>query len=274
MLDEMLLTDIKLENNCFSETNDTKINTNIITDFIGRPFNYQTINELEEIQSISNNNLLNKFKEKIKHKKKFRIYIYKKRGRKTKENENSIKIHGKFGEDNIIRKIQVSYINFIIDFLNEILRIINRIDLHFIRLDYFYKKIVNKSHREILKKKNIEEVLRNKISSKYSNNKINVNRDICEKIKKENIYLLINILNKNIFFFFDKIYYKNCRNFNFKEFGFDDMNVQLSQKIELFEDLIAKNKNDIHFEKYKVKLDECAKKYFLPKRKEIFRCNY
>lgn len=277
MKDEMLLTDINIENNFVSETDDTKFNTsnvNITTDFIGKPFNYQTIKDLEDHQLISEYYIKNSFKTRIKNSQKFFTYISQKRGRKTQENENSAKIHGKFDKDNITRKIQVSYINFITDLLNEILVLINRKDLHFMRLHYLFKRVVNKSHRNNLKKQTIEEVLRNKISSKYSIKKRDVNIEICEKIKKENINILINILNKNIFFFFDKIYYKNCRKFNFKEFGLEDIEVQLSPKIELFEDLMTKNRNDIHFQKYKLKLNECAKKYFLPEKKEIFKCNY
>ena len=279
MIEDFFYTQTNLDNNSLFETDFTKkISTdNITTDFIGQPFNYKYNHENE--QDFQTNTLIyddnlskslnnpNKKSDKL-----FSIYIRRKRGRKT--NDNLPKIHGKFDEDNIIRKIQVSYINFIIDFMNILLTIINRKDLHFIPLNYYYKRKVNKEHRASLKNATIEEVLKNKISSKYSTKNENVNKDICEKIKKENINILLNILKLNIFFFFDKIYYKNCRKFNLKEFGFDDLDVQLSNKIELFEDLIAKNKNEIHFEKYKIKLNHCARKFFLPSRKDIFKCNY
>ena len=279
MIEDFFLTQTNIDNNSFFETDFTKkISTdNITIDFIGQPFNYKLNHENEENSQtntiIYDDNLSKSLNNPNKKSDKlFSIYIQQKRGRKT--NDNLPKIHGKFDEDNIIRKIQVSYINFIIDFMNILLIIINRKDLHFIPLNYYYKRKVNKEHRASLKNTTIEEVLKNKISSKYSTKNENVNKDICEKIKKENINIFVNILKLNIFFFFDKIYYKNRRKFNLKEFGFDDLDVQLPNKIELFEDLIAKNKNEIHFEKYKIKLNNCAKKFFLPSRKDIFKCNY
>ena len=279
MIEDFFLTQTNIDNNSFFETDFTKkISTdNITIDFIGQPFNYKLNHENEENSQtntiIYDDNLSKSLNNPNKKSDKlFSIYIQQKRGRKT--NDNLPKIHGKFDEDNIIRKIQVSYINFIIDFMNILLIIINRKDLHFIPLNYYYKRKVNKEHRTSLKNTTIEEVLKNKISSKYSTKNENVNKDICEKIKKENINIFVNILKLNIFFFFDKIYYKNRRKFNLKEFGFDDLDVQLPNKIELFEDLIAKNKNEIHFEKYKIKLNNCAKKFFLPSRKDIFKCNY
>ena len=280
MIDDIFLTQINLDNNSLFETNFTKkINTdNITTDFIGQAFNFKFNHEIEYFQTksiIFDDNLSKSLNNPSKKTDKlFSIYVQQKRGRKTLENVHLSKIHGKFDYDNIIRKIQVSYINFIIDFVNIILTLINRKDLHFIPLNSYYKRKVTKEHRASLKNATIEEVLRNKISSKYSTKNENVNREICEIIKKENINILLNILNLNIFFFFDKIYYKNYRKFNLKEFGFDDLDVQLSNKIELFEDLIAKNKNENHFEKYKIKLNNCAKKFFLPSRKDIFKCNY
>jgi hypothetical protein len=275
MLDEMFYLPLNIENNSFSETDDTKkINSEtIITDFIGQPFNFQLNQEFENNILDDKLSITNKKTQK-KPNNIFSIYIRKKRGRKKEENDSLTKIHGKFDDDNIIRKIQVSYTNFVTDLVNIILAKINRKDLHFIPLNYFYKRRVNKDFRDSLKNQTIGEVLVNKISSKYSTKNKFINREIYEKIKKENVNILINILNQNIFFFFDKIYYINCRQFNLNKFGFNDLDIQLSNKIELFEDLIEKNKNEIHFEKYKVKLNECAKKYFLQSRKDIFKCNY
>ena len=268
-------SEFNIDNISIFETEYTKQNNqeNALLNFIGHPFNYKFNPELENTHNIilldkcaSNEN----FSKKVTN--KFSVITQKKRGR-LKISNNS-KAHGKFDLDNMIRKIQVSYINFIKDFMNVILKAINRKDLVFISLDYFYKRKVNKKHRASLKTKTIKEVLSNKISSKFKTKNENINKETCEKIKKENINILLNILNKEIFFFFDKIYYKNKRHFNLKEFGFDDLDIQLPTNIELFEDLLFKNRKEIHFEEYKVKLNFCAKKFFIQNKKDIFKCNY
>jgi hypothetical protein len=56
-----------------------------------------------------------------------------------------------------------------------------------------------------------------------------------------------------------------------KEFGFDDLEVDL-ENIELFGDLLLKEKDDDYL---KEKMRFCTKNCFLPKKKnEIFKCNY
>ena len=189
------LFDLNIENNSLNET-DIPINSdNILENFIGHPFNYQLNNEHEltdntiSINSLShkNNSLTKKFK------LSFSIFINKKRGRIKLNKNNSGKIHGKFHEDNMTRKIQISYINFIIDFINEITKNIGY-NFKFIHLNNFYKSNVNKRHREKLKSETIENVIKNKISSKYSKINKNINSINCEKIKEQNIDILINIL--------------------------------------------------------------------------------
>ena len=275
-------SEFNIDNISINETDHTRQinpeneNENDLVNFIGHPFNYQINPEFENTHNLTMSNYLfsKHFKSFHNQSNIFFVSSPKKRGRiKTRENTN-IKPHGKFDEDNIVRKIQVSYINFVTDFMNEIIKKIGREDLKFISLNYLYKRKVNKVHRKSLKKQTIKEVLSNDISPKFRKQNIKLNFETCETIKKENIYILLNILNKEIFFFFDKIYFKNYRNFNLKEFGFDDLEIQLSPKVELFEDLLNKNKKEIHFEEYKKKINYCAKKYFLHNRKDIFKCNY
>lgn len=281
-------THFKSEDYSFFETNTSNLfNSELfLTDFIGFPFNFKKNPELEDIKSKNNeyniNDLYNynndtDFKA-CSHSKKFDIHKFsvcfqKKRGR-IKTDINNNKSHDKYKSDNIIRKVQVSYINFLTQFVNEILIKIGRKDLLFIPLDYFYKRIVNKEHRDKLKHATIEEVLKSKISRKYSTKNKDTNAYKCEIIKKENIKLLIDILNKEFLFFFDKIYLKNYRKFNLKEFGLDDLEIELSDSIMLYQDLLLKNKKDINYPEYKAKINICIKQNFLPQRKEIFKCNY
>jgi hypothetical protein len=242
--------------------------------FIGYPFNFEKNIELEEIiPDISSITKKESTKEDLSQKKLFLTIIAQKRGRKI-EKKNNGKEHGKYDEDNIVRKIQVSYINFIIDLINEVLKGIGRKDLSLIPLDYLFKRVVNKRQRDFLKSHTVEEVIQSKTSPKYKTKNENVNKEICEKIKKEKIYIMSIILKTNFFFFFDKIYYRKARRINLKDFGLVDLEINLDN-LELYEDLLLKNKKDIHFEKYRKKIDFCAKKYFLPKnQKDIFKCNY
>jgi hypothetical protein len=242
--------------------------------FIGYPFNFENNIELEEITpDISSITKKESTKEDLSQKKLFLIVTSKKRGRKI-DKKNNGKEHGKYDEDNIVRKIQVSYINFIIDLINEVLKGIGRKDLSLIPLDYLFKRVVNKRQRDFLKSHTVEEVIQSKTSPKYKTKNENVNKEICEKIKKEKIYIMSIILKTNFFFFFDKIYYRKARRINLKDFGLVDLEINLDN-LELYEDLLLKNKKDIHFEKYRKKIDFCAKKYFLPKnQKDIFKCNY
>ena len=104
----------------------------------------------------------------------FQFLLKKKRGRKKVDIKNN-KSHGKGEEDNIIRKIQVSYINFVIDFVNIICKEIGRSDLHFIPLDYDFKRIVNKMHREMIKSNTIEKIIKSKVSPKFKTKHENEN---------------------------------------------------------------------------------------------------
>lgn len=276
MLD-LSLDQTNFENDSIIETNNsnTSFSNEIDFDgFIGYPFNFEKNLELEEITP--NNSSLTKkesTKDDLSQKKLFSINTPKKRGRK-KDKKNAVKEHGKYDEDNIIRKVQVSYINFVIDLYNKIFEGFGKNDLKLIPLDYFFKRVVNKQNRDFLKSHTVEEVIQCKTSPKYKTKSKNENKEIIEKIKKEKIYILLNLLQINFFFFFDKIYYRKARNINLKDFGLVDLVINLDN-LELYENLLLKNKKDIHFEKYKQKIDFCVKKYFLPKsQKEIFKCNY
>lgn len=275
---DFLIPDFNIDS--IIETEATKqINSeNLIDVFIDQPFNYKINPELETNQNFTINelpfyNIIDKGMDYKGNKNSlFSVFIQKKRGRlKLKENT---KPHDKFYDDNIIRKLQVHYLNFITNFMNEILKKKGREDLKFISLNYLYKRKVDKEHRTNLKTQTIGQVLSNDISPKFKTKERNKNNETVQTIKKENINILINILNKEIFFFFDKIYFKNYRNFNLKEFGFDDLEINLPKYIGLFEDLLIKNKKEIHYEEYKARIYKCANKYFLQKENDIFKCNY
>ena len=67
------------------------------------------------------------------------INFRKKRGGKSFRNGINSS-HDRYSEDNIISKIQVNYINFLVDFVNEVLETIGRKDIFFLSLGHNFKK--------------------------------------------------------------------------------------------------------------------------------------
>ena len=79
-------------------------------------------------------------------------------------------------------------------------------------MDYFYKIIVNKSHREKIKHSTVNEVSKNKNNSKCSTKNEHINETKCETFKKEKLKKLIDILNKEFYSFLIKYIQKNIEN--------------------------------------------------------------
>ncbi len=94
------------------------------------------------------------------------------------------KIHDKYYEDNILRKIQVHYINFIKFYINEILSILG-FDVKFYDINYNIKKTTNKNNISLLKSLPISYILCQNISRKFrklfKQNK-NINKTIFNKV--------------------------------------------------------------------------------------------
>ena len=130
------------------------------------------------------------------------------RERKIKENENENKkekIHDKNTSDNLIRKIQVHYLSFIVSFLNDILKNLNY-KTKFLNLNYEFKINIKKEFVESLKKKTIGEIISNEISIKYKGKEKNFNKNLYEKIKNNKV--LNKIFENNYIKLFKNIYYK------------------------------------------------------------------
>ena len=175
--------------------------------------------------------------------------IKRKRGKSSlKNNEN---IHTRMKNDNRLAKIQGSYLSFIIKFLNEIMEKMN-LDYKFVDFDFSIKTIIKKCFRKELKNKTIKDIiLEIPISSKNSKHNINHNKNGYKKLYKENQYIILNILEKNYLYFFEKIYYKNCRKLNLRDFDLNDFEIELSKKVKTFEDLLNKDGLD----KYSIAID-------------------
>jgi hypothetical protein len=108
----------------------------------------------------------------------------KKRGRKPKK--LSKRIHNALDQDNIIRKIQVHFLSFIIFFCNDLIQTIlpNNKDLVFKNIVYEIKKTVNHAYIENLKSKSIGDILQLKASPKNKKFNDNINKIIFDKYLK------------------------------------------------------------------------------------------
>ena len=132
------------------------------------------------------------------------MYIYKKRGRKgneIKDNINKVKIHDKNSSDNLLIKIQVHYISFIVSFINEILKNLNY-KQRFFKLDYKFKKNVKKEFVESLKTQNIGDIICNEISDKYDKKKYNKKNNISIYNEVKNDEILRKIFSENYLLLF------------------------------------------------------------------------
>ena len=112
-------------------------------------------------------------------------FTKKKRGRQIKVDTSKIvkkiqKPHDKFANDNLLRKIQVHYISFIISAININLKALDYKEQF---LNYEIKKNINKNFFKLLKDKSLSEIICNKISKRYKNYDSNINNKIFIKLK-------------------------------------------------------------------------------------------
>ena len=186
----------------------------------------------------------------------------KKRGRQN----NKIKPqHTEYKNDCRMAKIQVSYISFLIKFINYIMERM-RLSYFFIDLNGKYKSNINQTFRNSLNKKTIKEILfEAPISGRFTREQ-DYNIQVYNRLEKEGYNLIIKILNKNFLFFFEKIYYDNQKKLDLSSFGFDPYEIELPDDIKVFEDLLNKRKKE-DFTNYKNQMKKCAEKYFIKSSK-------
>lgn len=172
------------------------------------------------------------------------------------------KIHDKYFEDNILRKIQVHYINFIRFYINEILEILG-FKVKFYDINYNIKKITNKNNISLLKSLSISDILCQNISRKfrktYKQNK-NINKIIFNKVINNDI--IKGIVSEKYERLFKYVYLQNkkCININGK-------NIFL-KKVKTFEDLLKNDKDFSTNSLYREKINEVIKKKYV---KEYFK---
>ena len=169
---------------------------------------------------------------------KFSTIERRKRGRKPKNEIFKKRVHDAYDYDNILRKIQVHFLTFIISFINDLIGSFssNNKNLKFKNLSYNLKKVVKHSYVETLKKSKIGDILQLKASTKNKRSKDDVNIRIYEKVC--NLYPCLN-------HFFDMYYLDLFNQYYFKSIkviSLEGKNITLSKNTRAFSDLLAKNR--------------------------------
>ena len=176
----------------------------------------------------------------------FRTVLHKKRGRK-KENEGKTKknkkCHSSDDFDNIQRKIQVSFISFLVRLANDLLKNIfgQKTKFHFKDVDYELKKIVNHKYIECLKKSNYSDIMKMRISPKNKRFSKFENKETLNKVCKYSPFLK-KFFENNYLYIFQKYY---CTIINNKEeVDIDGFKVTLSPKTKTLYNLLIKNESN------------------------------
>jgi hypothetical protein len=180
-----------------------------------------------------------------------------KSGRKRKHQlKEGDKIHDKYSEDNILRKIQVHYLNFITDVVNELLTYLGY-TIKFIDIDYNEKKKVTKKQLISLRKSNIGKILCQKVSPKFKikSKEVNNNIVIFNQVKENKI--VNDFLSKNYYKLFKDVYLQDKKIFNENGLCF-----HFSEKVQTFEDFLKKTEKYDDNGEYKRTIDSVIQKYF------------
>ena len=199
-----------------------------------------------ELKEINEDKLTDKKRRKspIKNKKKFNTKTNHTPGRKTKSNKKEgeyiKKPHDKKSFDNIITKVQVHFITFLINFSNDVIKEESGkdIDLLFKDIDYKTKRNVKSENLESFKRSKVEDILKNPVSKKFRSINENHNKEIYQQVV--NISEIIkDYFNMNFVEIFEK-YFNNCNLVSKITISGKDIN--LSKATKCFYDLINKNR--------------------------------
>ena len=196
------------------------------------------------LQSEFNSDIINIFLQNSKPKFKSEL-SKKKRGRPTTTNKGKI-VHSSSSIDNIISKIQIHFLNFLISFINDSIKgFYGYQKFEFLNFSHKEKSKVSFDYLNEMKNSTIGELLLNiNISSKYKRNKgININKNNFEQLEQNPFFK--SVFNIKFLALFSK-YFNNQLPLN--EILVEDMKISLSPNTKSFSELLEKNmesKNDI-----------------------------
>lgn len=179
--------------------------------------------------------------------------INKKRGRKS-QNAKKRKIHASNSDDNITRKIQNHFLNFLISLINDLATNVYKLKKeYFKKFDYKEKAKISSKYFNDLKNSTIENlIIKLNISEKYKcKNDINI-----KHLKKLNKFPIFERLFKmNYSYLFRNFYYNNKK--PLQEIYSKEKKIYLSDKTKSFDYLVEKNKINAE------KLIKIAKNFFI-----------
>ena len=182
-------------------------------------------------------------------------------GRKRKSSfDNKGKFHNKSQNDNILRKINGHFLNFLIDFMNQVLSKCNIITEnkkknHFCGVNGDFKKIINKTNFDSICNQSISQILTLENNYKFKNK--NKNRELLNKIKDNNNEILNKILSKKYIDIFKEVFYINK-----KVIIYEGLQLNLPKT---FDDFLVKVKAN-EDSSYKMRIEEVIKKNFFPQK--------
>ena len=272
-----ILITIKQEN--FSTDNWNINNIDVFKPFNNILKDSNQINETDEINS-EDLYLINKFQisdkknestsctdGKLKNNENY--FLYKKRNNGVKYKRK--KQHSKFDKDNLMRKLNIHYISFIVKYVNfNIQRLISNKHPLFANLCYEFKKKLNHSNFNKLKNMTLGEVLKNEGSNKNKRNMI-YEKDENEKLFNS-VYEteLKNLLDINYIEFFKQVYSKTSPLDQIKLDFYKKFKVP--KKILFLDDFIKKEveKDKINGELYKKRIKLLTKNEFLKDKYPFF----
>ena len=196
---------------------------------------------------------------------------YKKKGR-IKINDTNRKTHSKMDDDNVLTKIQVDFLKFLIDITNDVIK--PYFGKYFMPINYSIRKNIKIDHISKLKTASIKDILQMDISPKYQKYGENFNKKvydfICQKVNAdENLSWIRDFFNINYLEVFNKYYYKITKNENYFFIGEKKIKIKFSEA-KPFYYLFEKNKSNSLYQERLIKI---AKRCFIDLKKpypEIF----
>ena len=164
--------------------------------------------------------------------------------------------HTKFSNDNILRKIQVHYLTFLVKYVNYFIKkYVNKPYPSFNQLSYDFKKNITKDFRKSLETQTVGGILQNKESLKNKITESNNNKNIYWKMYNAHTEIK-KLFNINYITFFKEVY----ANFVFNSPTYNTRRYKVPKTIETIEDLILNE------------LEESIENNELYKRKIIYVC--